>query len=46
MIKKNERYREILGVFACHGLGVVDDEFIKHESGNQARAEHLRRACE
>jgi ubiquinone biosynthesis protein len=46
MIKKSERYREILAVLARHGIGVVDDEFIKHESGDQARAEHLRRACE
>jgi ubiquinone biosynthesis protein len=46
MIKKSERYREILAVLARHGIGVVDDEFIKHESRDQARAEHLRRACE
>ena len=46
MIKKSERYREILAVLARQGIGVVDDEFIKHESGDQARAEHLRRACE
>jgi predicted unusual protein kinase regulating ubiquinone biosynthesis (AarF/ABC1/UbiB family) len=25
---------------------MVDDELVKHESGDQARAEHLRRACE
>lgn len=46
MITKSERYREIAGVLARHGIGVVDDEFIKHEAGEQARAEHLRRACE
>lgn len=46
MITKSERYREILAVLARHGIGVVDDEFIKHEAGEQARAEHLRRACE
>ena len=46
MISKSERYREILGVLAHHGIGVVDDEFIKHEAGDRARAEHLRRACE
>jgi ubiquinone biosynthesis protein len=46
MIKKSERYREILTVLARHGIGIVDDEFIKHEAGDQARAEHLRRACE
>jgi ubiquinone biosynthesis protein len=46
MITKGQRYREILAVLASHGIGVVDDEFIKHESGDRARAEHLRRACE
>jgi len=46
MISKGERYREILTVLARHGIGVVDDEFIKHEAGDRARAEHLRRACE
>ena len=46
MIKKSQRYREILAVLARHGIGVVDDEFIKHEAGDHARAEHLRRAFE
>jgi ubiquinone biosynthesis protein len=46
VITKSERYREILGTLARHGIGVVDDEFIKHEAGDRARAEHLRRACE
>lgn len=46
MITKSERYREILAVLARHGIGIVDDEFIKHEAGDQVRAEHLRRACE
>lgn len=46
MISKTQRYREILGVLARHGIAIVDDEFIKHEAGDQARAEHLRRACE
>ena len=46
MITKSQRYREILTVLARHGIGVVDDEFIKHEAGDRARAEHLRRACE
>ena len=45
-ISKSERYREILVVLARHGVGVVDDELIKHEAGDQARAEHLRRAFE
>ena len=45
-ISKNERYREILAVLARHGIGVVDDEFIKHQAGDRARAEHLRQACE
>jgi ubiquinone biosynthesis protein len=45
-ISKSERYREILSVLVRHGIGVVDDEFIKHEAGDRARAEHLRRACE
>src|SRR5215469_12947453 len=46
MTSKTQRYREILGVLARHGIGIVDDEFIRHEAGDQARAEHLRRACE
>jgi pimeloyl-ACP methyl ester carboxylesterase len=46
VITKSERYREILTVLARHGIGIVDAEFIKHEAGDQARAEHLRRACE
>jgi ubiquinone biosynthesis protein len=45
-ITKSARYREILAVLARHGIGIVDDEFIKRESGERARAEHLRRACE
>jgi ubiquinone biosynthesis protein len=35
-----------LAVLARHGIGVVDDELIKHQAGDRARAEHLRRACE
>jgi ubiquinone biosynthesis protein len=46
VITKMERYRKIVAVLATHGIGVVDDEFIKHEAGDQARAEHLRRGCE
>lgn len=46
MITKSQRYREILAVLARHGIGIAGDEFIRHESGDQARAEHLRRACE
>lgn len=46
MITKSERYREILGVLARHGIGVADDRFLRHEAADQARAEHLRRACE
>jgi hypothetical protein len=46
VITKSERYREILATLARHGIGVVDDELIKHEAGDRARAEHLRRACE
>ena len=46
VITKSERYREILATLARHGIGVVDDEFIKHEAGDRARAEHLRRGCE
>jgi ubiquinone biosynthesis protein len=46
MITKSHRYREILAVLTRHGIGIADDEFIKHEAGEQARAEHLRRACE
>jgi ubiquinone biosynthesis protein len=45
-ISKSERYREILGVLVRHGIGVIDDELVRHESGEQARAEHVRRACE
>ena len=46
MITKSQRYREILAVLARHGIGIIDDEFIRHEAGDKARAEHLRRACE
>jgi hypothetical protein len=46
VVTKSERYREILATLARHGIGVVDDEFIKHEAGDRARAEHLRSACE
>jgi ubiquinone biosynthesis protein len=46
MITKRGRYGEIVAVLARHGIGIVDDQLIKHEAGNQARAEHLRRACE
>jgi ubiquinone biosynthesis protein len=46
MITKSQRYREILAVLARHGIGIAGDEFIRHESGDQARAEHLRQACE
>ena len=46
MISKKQRYREILGVLARHGIGVLDDEFIKHEAGDRARAEHLRQALD
>ena len=46
MITKGERYREILAVLARQGIGIVDDELMKREAGDLARAEHLRRACE
>src|SRR3954447_14088884 len=46
MITKIERYRKIVAVLARHGIGVLDDELIKHEGGDQARGEHLRRSCE
>jgi len=46
MITKSARYREVLAVLARHGIGVVEDQLIKHEAGDRARAEHLRRACE
>jgi hypothetical protein len=47
MITKSERYREkILAVLAQHGIGIADGELIKHEAGERARAQHLRRACE
>jgi ubiquinone biosynthesis protein len=46
VITKGERYREILAALARQGIGIVEDELIKHEAGDQARAEHLRRACE
>lgn len=42
----SERYCEILAALARHGIGDVDDEFIKHQAGHRARAEHLRQACE
>ncbi len=46
MITKSERYREVLAVLARHRIGVVEDQLIKHEARDRARAEHLRRACE
>ncbi len=46
MISKRKRYGEIVAVLTRHGIGVVSDELIKHEAGDLARAEHLRRACE
>ena len=45
MISKLRRYGEIVTVLARHGIGIVGDEFIKHEPGDRARAAHLRRAC-
>ena len=45
-ITKRQRYREIVAVLARHGFGVVDDRMLKHEGKEQARAEHLRLACE
>lgn len=45
-ITKRQRYREIVAVLARHGFGVVDDRMVKHETKEQARAEHLRLACE
>jgi hypothetical protein len=35
-----------LAVLARWGIGIVDDELIKHEAGDRARAENLRRVCE
>src|SRR5713226_7459262 len=46
MITKSERYREVLAVLARHGIGVFEDQLIKHEAGDRARAQHLRHACE
>jgi ubiquinone biosynthesis protein len=46
MITKSERYREILAAFARHGIGVADDQIIKHEAGDRACAKHLRSAFE
>jgi predicted unusual protein kinase regulating ubiquinone biosynthesis (AarF/ABC1/UbiB family) len=45
-ITKRQRYREIVAVLARHGFGVVDDRVLKHETKDQARAEHLRLARE
>jgi ubiquinone biosynthesis protein len=45
-LTKGARYREILVVLARRGIGVVDDELIKHEAGDRARAANLRLACE
>lgn len=45
-ITKDARYREVLAILARHGIAVVDEEFVKHEAGDRARAEHLRLACE
>lgn len=46
MISKAHRYREILEVLAKHGIGIVDDELIRHQAGDRAKAVHLRQACE
>ena len=46
MTTKGERYREILAVLARHDIALANDELIKHEAGDQARAKHLRQACE
>jgi ubiquinone biosynthesis protein len=46
VMTKGHRYREILTVLTRRGVGVVDDELIKHEAGDRARAEQLRRALE
>jgi ubiquinone biosynthesis protein len=45
-ITKRGRYREIIAVLVRHGFGIVDDRLVKHETSEQARAEHLRLACE
>lgn len=45
-ITRRQRYREIVAVLARHGFGLVDDRVLKHETKEQARAEHLRLACE
>jgi hypothetical protein len=45
-ITKRERYREIIAVLARYGFGVVDDRVLGHATAEQARAEHLRLACE
>lgn len=46
MITKSERYGQIVGVLGRHGIGVLDDQFIRREAGDRACAEHIRRACE
>ena len=35
-----------MAVLVRHGIGIVDDQLIKHEAGVQVGAEHLRRASE
>jgi ubiquinone biosynthesis protein len=46
MITKSKRYREILTVFTRHGIGVADDQIIKHEAGDRVCAKHLHSAFE
>jgi ubiquinone biosynthesis protein len=44
---KAQRYREILGVLARHGIGTVGEQFRKGEEEREhLRAEHVRSACE
>jgi hypothetical protein len=42
---KDERYREIVSVFARNGIGILEERFSKHDV-DQARAAHLRAAME
>ena len=44
---KDARYREIAAILARHGFGIVEEQFLKSEPDlDQARAQHLREACE
>ena len=40
---KDERYREIVSIFARNGIGILEERLSKHDV-DEARAAHLREA--